>query len=246
MRSFNDQATIPSPSFSKGFTLTELLVVIVVLAILASLLVVGIQGVRTRAQIAEASSNLRQIHAMAGLYSNDNRGQILPNRYQNPGQGHRWQQILVNEGYIQASRNDLQPGQDFRTLKIFGNPAVYAGRPEDAGFATFAMNVRLGHRDSPRGWHGVGSLLQAENPAKTLFLIDGVYREAGNTYNEIVWPNLSPERWGVSPSVGNDVLLLFLDGHVEKRPYQDVPITEEFGTDNRLFWRGYRENRPGG
>ena len=58
--------------FLRGFTLIELLTVIAVVTILAAILLPAIQKVRSNALRAESASNLRQVFAACGLYSNDN------------------------------------------------------------------------------------------------------------------------------------------------------------------------------
>ena len=50
-----------------GFTIVELLIVIVVIAILAAISVVAYTGVQERAQISKAQSNLKQIYTEAAL-----------------------------------------------------------------------------------------------------------------------------------------------------------------------------------
>lgn len=58
----------------QAFTLTELLIVIAVIAILAGLLLPAIKMVRSSAKSSQCSSNLRQIMAGILSYANDNRG----------------------------------------------------------------------------------------------------------------------------------------------------------------------------
>jgi prepilin-type N-terminal cleavage/methylation domain-containing protein/prepilin-type processing-associated H-X9-DG protein len=62
----------------KAFTLVELLVVMVVIAILASLILSGYQNVTAAAQGALCANNLRQIGAAIQAYSNDHNGEMPP------------------------------------------------------------------------------------------------------------------------------------------------------------------------
>jgi uncharacterized protein (TIGR02145 family)/prepilin-type N-terminal cleavage/methylation domain-containing protein len=60
-----------------GFTIVELLIVIVVIAILAGLVVVGYIGITSRARATEVSSGLRQAQKQLELYKVDNSGYPL-------------------------------------------------------------------------------------------------------------------------------------------------------------------------
>ena len=60
-----------------GFTLIELLTVIAVVGILAAILIPSVEKVRTNALRTKSASNLRQVFAACGLYSNDNNFRLL-------------------------------------------------------------------------------------------------------------------------------------------------------------------------
>ena len=59
-------------NYQKEFTLLELLIVIAIIGILASLLVVNFTGIRERSRDAQRKSNLRQIQSALELYRADN------------------------------------------------------------------------------------------------------------------------------------------------------------------------------
>jgi prepilin-type N-terminal cleavage/methylation domain-containing protein len=61
-----------------GFTLIELLVVIAIIAILAALLMPGLQQARESAKKVQCLSNMKQIVLTLLLYSNDNEGRFPP------------------------------------------------------------------------------------------------------------------------------------------------------------------------
>lgn len=56
----------------KGFTLIELLVVIAIIGILAGIVLVSLNNARSRAKIAKAAAELKQIGTAVNLYLNDN------------------------------------------------------------------------------------------------------------------------------------------------------------------------------
>ena len=56
----------------KGFTIVELLVVIVVIGILAAITVVSYSGVTSKARTAQAQSNANSVRQVADIYYTDN------------------------------------------------------------------------------------------------------------------------------------------------------------------------------
>lgn len=64
----------PKIRLRTGFTLTEILVTIGILAILAAILVPIVSSGRERAQIAKCTSNLRNMYMAIELYANDHNG----------------------------------------------------------------------------------------------------------------------------------------------------------------------------
>lgn len=57
---------------SRGFTLVELLIVIVVIAILAAISVIAYNGILNRAKVSSVNSTVSQIHKKAALFQAEN------------------------------------------------------------------------------------------------------------------------------------------------------------------------------
>jgi prepilin-type N-terminal cleavage/methylation domain-containing protein len=63
---------------SGGFTLTELLLAVSIIALLIGLLLPSLAGARNSAQLARCLSNQRQLGIAWGLYADDHRGMAMP------------------------------------------------------------------------------------------------------------------------------------------------------------------------
>jgi len=63
-----------------GFTLMELLVVISIIVVLASLLLPAVATARAAANKVKCLSNIKQVGTVLMVYSDDNRGQLIPLR----------------------------------------------------------------------------------------------------------------------------------------------------------------------
>ncbi len=65
----------------RGFTVTELLVVVALVAVLLALIMSALGGVATSGRMAKAASNMRWIGTAMTLYSGDARDIVLPSRF---------------------------------------------------------------------------------------------------------------------------------------------------------------------
>ncbi len=105
----------------QGFTLIEMLVVIAIIAILASLIVPTISSSIARAKTVACQNNLRQIAAAVMTYAGQNEGDIV-NFQRSTARGHSensvWGGLLVESesmgGSFSDSPNDINANTAFR------------------------------------------------------------------------------------------------------------------------------------
>lgn len=93
-----------------GFSLLDMLVTISVIAVLLSLLMPGLQGVREATRKVVCSSNVRQLGLSAALYADQNRGQIPPSIFRIP-----------------ATQDEAPRFQNMMTLRLGTRPGVWDG-----------------------------------------------------------------------------------------------------------------------
>jgi type IV pilus assembly protein PilA len=74
---------------ARGFTIVELLIVIIIIAILAALTIVAYNGITTRANASRAKGNASNILKVATAYANDETNPV-PGTYPTPAQLTSW------------------------------------------------------------------------------------------------------------------------------------------------------------
>ena len=84
-----------------GFSLTELIVVLAILAVLAAILIAGLAKAREYARISTCLSNLHQLSLAALSYAQHSQG-ALPSDYQTPG-GYWYKEIAPYDNNIAAN-----------------------------------------------------------------------------------------------------------------------------------------------
>jgi prepilin-type N-terminal cleavage/methylation domain-containing protein len=90
------------PTARRGFSITEILVVISVIVVLLGLLLPALAGIRKSGLMTKSMANMRQIGTWMGLYSGDNRDYILPSRfnYRQDAYPGKVRSVITTEGSV--------------------------------------------------------------------------------------------------------------------------------------------------
>ena len=197
-----------NPAKRLAFTLVELLVVVAVIGVLASLLLSVFARVQASGRSVQCVSNLRQWGVALNLYANDHNGD-LPRR----GQGVQplfqiqrpedWFNALppyVGQPSLQdaiQAGNAPKPGDH----SIFVCPAA-AASTSGQYFLPYAMNMYL----SPWIRPVPHRRLEIDNPIQLVFLADG----------PVAWSSAVPSKMGYSVQARHSgrANICFVDGHV--------------------------------
>ena len=86
-----------------GFTIVELLVVVAIIIVLASLVFIGMGRIQSTGRSAVCASNLRQVGVAMLSYASDNQGKLPPLAKIDPETGKQlgiWTLVVAREGYL--------------------------------------------------------------------------------------------------------------------------------------------------
>jgi len=223
-----------------AFSLVELLVVISILAVLATLLVPAVRNVLQSSQIVKSAANLRTLSQGVSLYVSENDG-LLPSPAGIPAEGIRpwWEDVYRMVYQKTADPAFFVPFDTATSLRgtVFQCPFVEKsgeGTPvRSYGLNTFLKDgvdmppvPPLPSVPAPRIKYA--RLMQ---PSKTLMLATS--------------KNSSTVGWGSQPldlassklstRAGGKILVVFADGHADTLSSTNIPPSNQ-----DIFWKGYQ------
>lgn len=202
------------PGF-RGFTLTELIVTIATVLVLATLGIGGVKNMLSKASATTCLSNLRQMHLDILNYSQNNDNKLPPLEDSTGSGTNYWLDTVTLAVYGDNAKRKHQGCPSARKLLNF--------RPQDR---TYSFNASLVKRSNPR-------LNGLHSSSKTMLIADGAIPNGKYNYYMFVSSYMP---YGIHQGVAN---ILFCDGHVEPRSTNNIPFSNGTrGSDAWLFWYG--------
>lgn len=208
----------------RGFTMIELLSVVAIVAILASLIIPAVSGAKEKALASKCLSNLRQIGAGLTLYAAENNGYLPPSSDEN---GKNWDQGAIYP-YLPARTN--QNGSERQGMVFVCPSAKYAGFPNvDLSRTYSSTDAIVGPDNDYRAPRHTATLPRLSG---TLLLFDAK-QNASNRYCQLVtsWNQISGSG-DLASGQGQTTYIdyrhnknfhgLFADGHTEVIPRKNA------------------------
>lgn len=232
------------PSVQQGFTLTELLVVILMIAVLATLAFLGTRRVRDMADKANSIRNLAQLQVANASYAADHNGRCVPIRANDSsGTPTRWFQdrdFLANliGGFVDSS------GEQSESIPLgMLDPKVVRGKKSfyNRIYSSYGMNdttLQLGGEPDLNSAHNMNQVADASRT-----MIFATATDFRVTYNSrYKWdfknPNDSKTAAGdLAYRHGDKVLAVYFDGHVGEMSKGDFEAIDTRGGKNNAFWK---------
>lgn len=218
----------------RALTLTELLVALFIVFLLAALLVTGIRYTTEKAQGARCVGNLRNIAVAILNYTTDNEGYFPPYSLHTPsadnfGQENRWPTLF----YDSLGREAFRCG----SLKNVSISAI--GQHISYGYNAYHLgSVQRGRFGSDQ-WvddhnRKTTHVSEVVDPTHTLMLAEtlitsGTFANEAGFYIANHWPN--PGTLRVDARHGSGVLVAWVDGRVSMEPLtEDQALPREYFT----------------
>jgi len=209
------------------FTLIELLAVMAIIAILASMLLPALSKSKDKGKQISCMNNIKQLGVRLGMYANDNNATFPPAYYYNGSYYITWIiTVLETEDKTWETRDAAWK------CPIFKNEDYYS----------YGINIRLTWEASLPGYYG-GKIGKVPAPSKNMSIADSVHYEPGNYPDN---PNYSGGAYRIQgpyehSGLGtvdrlrhfNGANSLFVDNHAEWLSWKNIPIV-----NSEPYWDG--------
>jgi prepilin-type N-terminal cleavage/methylation domain-containing protein/prepilin-type processing-associated H-X9-DG protein len=243
-------AKSPRSVRERAFTLIELLTVIAIIGILASVLIPVVGSMRQAARSTACLSNVRQIAAAVQLFAADNKG-YFPGSGQRPGSSSASWQDVINTTIFQidlsSARPPLQrlgpapiPGQIYcPSMEPFGTVNQYARAYVINGFTLDQTAPRITWGNLTNYQRGI-PVNRFASPARTLLILESEKDSDGigpsSPLNQIVMGDgVSAPSWSANSTRfafrhKTRMNVAFIDGHTQSlSPDQMARLNNDAG-----------------
>jgi len=177
----------------KFFTLIELLIVIAIIAILASMLLPALNQARERGRCASCVGNLKSLGMTVSMYAADSRG-FLPAC--SPTDTNTWVHQLKRNTQSLTNKQFLCPGNTALRSAWIESPVNFWNTAANPQSTEYGFNLGIANPYSPVTYIKIAKV---KNHSSKVFLMDSVSN--GNLTN----PGNTAGKWRISPTnyIGN-------------------------------------------
>ena len=227
---------------SFNFTILELLVVISIIAILASILLPALKNARVSAQRIECAANMKTAFTSMALYASDQNDYVVFYNFiytadYSTGSGYGPQRSWMTQlSYMGITYNDVNIGRKMQPFMCRQVPAdKFVSASGGFGFYSWAFSRYTAltiSGMSPMEYH---KMSYPQSPSLSYLLADASNVGEPGVYNNAL--NIQVNRtigWFESRHGAYRANLLFFDGHVDTTFKPDSAPTNS----NDLFWKG--------
>lgn len=238
-----------------AFTLLELLIVVAILGIVATLTLAAVSGARQQADAAQCSSNLKALLAANFSYAADHDGQFVP--AQEPSNLVRWHGVRTSAGdAFDGSKGPLAPylGREGRVkLCPALKRALTGAKSFEEGSGGYGYNAAYIGGTPESGWTAE-RLANLEQPARTVMFADTAFARSDGVQEYAYcepWQSERPRgrfRGKLTASVhfrhSDKANVGWCDGRVSAEPYSQLDGGNSYGGDSKkqkIGWFGPSE-----
>ena len=232
-----------SLSKSLAFTLVELLVVVGLIGIMATLAMPSINQMLESSMRVKSRSNMRQLHTYFINYVADKNGELPPSW----NQTQHWLVEFQDAGYIPKLPSGKTDGL-WLTVDVLACPAMRKrdGKANRSSSTSYAMNANIGRPATTVTDPSVNlwKITQTTKSSQTYLLLNGVYKNG--LWSSVHYPASASSQ--IRPPYKNNPALndgefdiLYLDGHVQSHKANDLPpLKWQSSQDDpgNIAWRG--------
>ena len=240
----------PKPFRRRGFTLVELLVVIVIIATLSTLAFVGVGRAKASAYMTQSMTRIRALQQANINYANDNNGRYVPGEGIDETTGTNNAPWFQNGEFLEYLLADgaFAPGGGAVVTEmpeVVLDPVVVRRKPTGWQQIAASYGMMTENISTPAGSPNLNQRRASnlKHPAQTaafLTATDGEVTYAGR----LIWEGDDSEGLSDNGKIAyrhrDKAVVVFFDGHTESVSPGDIKRIDGQGGLNHPFWGGER------